>query len=89
MAPDLTPEQRQAFAEALYAGNKIAAIKQLRDASSGLGLKEAKDIIERLESDLRAAHPERFAASKKTGGCLVLLIVMFPVGVLLWLLLQR
>jgi len=88
MALELTPEQKQSFAEALYAGNKIAAIKQLREAS-GLGLKESKDIIERLESDLRAAHPERFAASKKSGGCLVLLIMVFPVGVLLWLLLRR
>lgn len=88
MAFDLTPEQRQAFAEAVYAGNKIAAIKQLRELS-GLGLKESKEIIERLETELRVAHPERFAAPKKSGGCLLLLIMVFPVAVLLWFLLRR
>lgn len=83
MAFDLTPEQKQAFAEALYGGRKIEAIKQLRELS-GLGLKESKEIIERLETELRGAHPERFAARKKSSGCLVLLIVLFPVGVLIW-----
>ena len=84
MAFDLTAEQRQTLAEALYGGRKIEAIKQLRELS-GLGLKESKEIIERLESELRATHPERFAARKKSSGCLLLLIVLFPVGVLIWL----
>ncbi len=89
MAFDLTPEQRQAFAEALHAGRKIEAIKQLRELS-GLGLKESKEIIDRLEIELRAAHPERFAtAPKKSGGCLVLLILLFPVAVLIWFFLLR
>ena len=88
MAFELTPEQRQAFADALYAGRKITAIKQLRDLS-GLGLKESKDIIDRLETELRAAHPERFTAPKKSGGCLLLVILLFPVAVVLWLLWQR
>ena len=89
MALDLTPEQRQAFAEALYGGRKIEAIKQLREMS-GLGLQESKEIIERLEADLRATHPERFTTrSKKRSGCLVLVILLFPVAVLVWFLLQR
>jgi hypothetical protein len=89
MAVDLTPEQRQAFAEALYAGRKIEAIKQLRELS-GLGLKQSKEIIERLEAELRAAHPERFAAPPtKSGGCLLLLILLFPVAVLIWFFLWR
>jgi hypothetical protein len=88
MAFDPTPEQRQAFAEALYAGRKIAAIKQLRDWS-GLGLKESKDIIDHLETELRAAHPERFTAPKKSGGCLVIAILLFPVAVVLWFLWRR
>lgn len=87
MSLELTPEQKQAFAEALYGGRKIEAIKQLRELS-GLGLKESKEVIEHLEAELRAAHPERFTA-KKSGGCLVLLILLFPVGVLLWLFLWR
>jgi hypothetical protein len=87
MAFDLTPEQRQAFTEALYAGRKIEAIKQLGEWS-GLGLKDSKDIIDRLEAELRAAHPERFTAPKKSGGCLLIAILLFPVAVLLWLLLR-
>jgi len=84
MAIELTPEQREAFAEALYAGRKIDAIKQLRELS-GLGLKESKEIIERLEAELRAAHPERFIDPRtKSKSCLLLLILFFPVLVLIW-----
>jgi hypothetical protein len=88
MAFNPTPEQRQAFAEALYAGQKIAAIKQLREWS-GLGLKDSKDIIDRLETELRAAHPERFTAPKRSGGCLLMAILLFPIGVALWFLWRR
>lgn len=89
MALDLTPEQRQAFADALYGGRKIEAIKQLREMS-GLGLKESKEIIERLEAELRVAHPERFKTSPKKGaGCVLLLVLLFPAAVLVWFLLRR
>ena len=51
---------------------------------------ESKAIIDRLEAELRVAHPERFAAApKKSGGCLLLLILLFPVAVLLWFLFRR
>jgi ribosomal protein L7/L12 len=42
-----SPEALAAVQAALAAGNKIAAIKLLREAS-GLGLKEAKDAVERM-----------------------------------------
>lgn len=89
MDPHLTPEQRHAFADALYAGKKIEAIKQLRQFS-GLDLKESKDIIDALEAELRAAHPERFAtaAPRKGAGCIVLLIALFPVAILAWFFLR-
>ena len=87
MAADLTPEQREAFADALYSGRKIEAIKQLRELS-GLGLKESKDIIDRLETELRAAHPEKFAPARKDGaGCiLVLVLLAAAVGLFFWIL---
>jgi len=89
MGLDLTPEQRQAFADALYGGRKIQSIKQLR-AMSGLGLKESKEIIERLEAELRLAHPERFTTPpKKGGGCVLLLVLLFPAAVLVWIYLRR
>ena len=85
MPPQLTPEQRQAFADALHAGRKIEAIKQLRELS-GLGLKEAKEIIDRLEAELRAAQPERFAKSAKgqTGCALLLMIFLLVDAVILF-----
>ena len=86
MAADLTPEQREAFADALYSGRKVEAIKQLRELS-GLGLKESKDIIDRLEADLRAQHPERF--TKPKNGCSVAVLISAVIGGLLWLILKR
>ncbi len=89
MGLNLTPEQRQTFADALYGGRKIEAIKQLREMS-GLGLKESKEIIERLEAELRLAHPERFTTpAKKGGGCVLLLVLLFPAAVLVWIYLRR
>ena len=89
MALDLTPEQRQAFADALYGGRKIEAIKQLREMS-GLGLKESKDIIDKLEAELRVTHPERFKTGKrKSPGCVLLVVLLFPVAVLVWFFLRR
>jgi hypothetical protein len=86
MADELTPEQRQAFADALYAGRKVEAIKQLRELS-GLGLKESKDIIDRLEKDLRAQHPERF--TKPKNGCSVAVLLAAAMVGVLWLILKH
>ena len=85
---NLTPEQRQSLAEALFEGRKIQAIKQLRDWT-GLGLKEAKESVELLEEELRAAQPERFATPARKSGCLLLLILLFPVAVLIWFYIWR
>lgn len=46
--------------EALAMGRKIEAIKLYRQRS-GAGLAEAKEAVERLEAELRAASPEKFA----------------------------
>lgn len=45
--PPLPPEAAARIGEALAKGNKIEAIKLLREAS-GLGLKEAKDAVEAM-----------------------------------------
>lgn len=49
MLDGVPPDQRQAIAAALTSGNKIQAIKLLREAT-GLGLRESKDTIEAIES---------------------------------------
>lgn len=81
--PSLTPEQREQIAAALYGGNKIAAIKQFREVS-GLGLAESKEIIERLENELRVQHPERFTAPPAAKGCTVgaMLLALLIVAVI-------
>ena len=74
MPHDLSDEQWQAIEDHLYAGRKITAIKLFRERA-GVGLKEAKDVLDEHEAKLREQFPERFTA--KPAGCSV------SVGVLL------
>ena len=85
--PELTPEQRASITDAITAGRKIEAIKQLREVS-GLGLKEAKDVVETIESELRAKNPERFtgAGAKRGCGFAVLLVGLGATALSTWLL---
>lgn len=76
MVPDLTPEERQSLVDLLFAGQKITAIKRVRELR-GLGLAEAKQIIDRLEAELRTSNPDRLPKPKGGfGGCVVLLILL-------------
>jgi hypothetical protein len=64
-------------AEALYRGQKIEAIKFYRERYN-VGLKEAKDAVEELESGLRERSPHKFAAPPSRAGCLgVFLLAVF------------
>lgn len=49
--------------DALAAGQKILAIKLLREAHRGMGLKEAKDVIDRLELEVEEGLPEEAPAA--------------------------
>jgi len=90
MAFELTPAQRETLGQALYAGNKISAIQQLRQLS-GLDLKGSKEIIDRLETELRAAHPERFTVTPqpKLTGCIVAAFLVLLTGAVLFYLFRR
>ena len=66
----LTDKEREPIEAAIFAGNKIEAIKFFRDAVPGTGLADAKSKVEAMETQLRAAHPEKFTAPAKKGGCL-------------------
>lgn len=68
--------------EEMFAGNKIQAIKLYRE-QTGVGLKEAKDAVEKLEAELRASSPELFAKPPASGGCG--LTVLCALAVVLWL----
>jgi hypothetical protein len=65
--------------EAIFAGNKIEAIKLHRE-QTGLGLKESKEAVEKMEAELRISSPTQF--SKSPGkGCLSIIIVSGAVAV--------
>src|SRR6266550_399807 len=65
--------------EFVFAGRKIEAIKLLRDVS-GLGLAEAKTMVEKLEAELRQNSPEKFTARAKGCGTAVVCCLLFVVG---------
>jgi ribosomal protein L7/L12 len=49
LPPNVSPEAMARIRAELAAGNTITAIKLMRDATPGMGLKEAKDAVEALE----------------------------------------
>ena len=58
--PDHVPDPIWSQVESsLYDGRKIQAIKILRQ-ETGVGLKEAKDLVESHERGLREQFPDRF-----------------------------
>lgn len=72
---------------ALAAGQKIEAIKLLRSAT-GLGLREARIIVEQLESEYGAGqqqHPPAPGFSEEGGAkSLIVIVVALVVGYLLY-----
>src|SRR6266513_1941783 len=66
MPPQVPESEAAKIREELFAGRKIGAIKMLREAT-GLGLKDAKDVVEKLEEELRVSSPEKFSAKKGVG----------------------
>ena len=72
---DPIPEElARRIREALFAGRKIEAIKLHRE-QTGLGLKESKEAVERLEAELRVASPESFTKSAGAG-CLSMMVAV-------------
>jgi ribosomal protein L7/L12 len=60
--------------EAIERGNKIEAIKLLRE-STGLGLKEAKDIIDAYEDSRPAASQAMHRADTTNGGIIIVIVL--------------
>src|SRR5258705_8959477 len=66
----IIPEsQATQIREFVFSGRKIQAIKLLRQSTPGLGLADAKTVIEKLEEELRQTSAEKFTARKS--GCTV------------------
>jgi hypothetical protein len=73
---------------ALKAGKKIEAIKIYRQ-NTGLGLKEAKDAVEQMESEMRQSGLLPAAApSSSASGFIIMLVVFLLIlaGFALWIL---
>jgi hypothetical protein len=78
MAKTLSDSELAKIHAHIFAHRKIQAIKLYREAS-GEGLKEAKDAVEAMTSELRETAADRFAPESK-GGCLPMLVVAILVG---------
>jgi ribosomal protein L7/L12 len=72
----------------IFAGRKIEAIKRYREIT-GLGLKEAKDAVEAMTSELRMREPGRFTAPPASKGCLGMVAVFASLGLIAWIALFR
>jgi hypothetical protein len=77
MIDKLPAENRAALMEAIYAREKIAAIKMVREAAD-CGLAEAKAFVDKLSDEAEAKHPEKFTAPKPKG-CTAALAVLTAV----------
>jgi hypothetical protein len=66
----------------IYSGNKIGAIKHYREAAQ-CDLKTAKDVIDAVTVELKAANPLAFNESQHKGGsgCVVVIIVLIIVAI--------
>ena len=78
-----TPEDKlEPIKQALFQGRKIEAIKLYRKCA-GAGLKEAKEAVDKLEAELRAASPEKFTAPTGGKGCLGVMVALGAVVLLI------
>lgn len=73
MTDELTPERLTAISNALYADNKIGAIKLYRTAT-GKDLKDSKEAVEKLAMELEAKNPAMFAKQRRQGSSLATLV---------------
>lgn len=74
---ELTTEQKQQIEALVLAGQKIQAIKAVREAT-GSDLVAAKEAVEAYEAHLRQASPDKFAPKGK--GCMVGVIFLLAAG---------
>lgn len=92
VSPVPTPDPLQSVREALFAGNKIEAIKRYRtDVAKSAGLAEAKEFVEKLAAELYTQHPEKFTKrpAKAGAGCSALLAALAAIPILVWYFLRR
>ncbi|HAV63395.1 MAG TPA: hypothetical protein DCY13_13645 [Verrucomicrobiales bacterium] len=85
-AKQAAANRSSAVREALFKGHKIDAIKRYREIT-GLGLRDAKLAVDKLEADLRKTDGERFARSGMSRGCFSVILcsaLLAVVATLIW-----
>ena len=90
MHQKLSPEAMNEIVELIYSGQKIAACKRYmelhgQELDDMPSLLQAKEFIEQLTDELRAATPDRFSKSN-SGGCSAVLLLMMAAVIIpaLW-----
>jgi ribosomal protein L7/L12 len=75
MAAELTPQQTKQIEDALASGSKIEAIKLHREFT-GLGLKNSKDFIDQLATELAQSDPAKYGKlMQKAKGCATVIVI--------------
>lgn len=84
----MEPSHDPRILEAIFHGRKIEAIKRYRESQAGLGLKEAKEAVEKLSAELYARSPEKFTkppATDSPAGCIAIVLLLAGIAAyLLW-----
>ena len=80
MPADLPDSEIDAIKQLIFAGRKIEAIKEYRQAT-GTDLKHAKDVIEALTDRLRQESPEKFGPELSPGSQRGLLLIIGLVAI--------
>ena len=73
---ELRANDRSAVESAIFAGQKIEAVKLYREAVAGTGLAEAKAAVEAIETELRRVNPEKFLAATGKAGCMGMILIV-------------
>lgn len=75
----ISDDRTQLIIESLFAGRKIEAIKLYREQAD-VGLKESKDAVEKLETELRLSSRGHFAQKRGSGCAPVILLIVATFG---------
>jgi hypothetical protein len=83
------PENKpgQEVADLILKGRKIQAIKVVRE-TTGVGLKEAKEMVDLLQAELARKHPDLVIPNKSGCGAASAVFVVSTLGVLTMLVLR-
>ncbi|WP_146599043.1 hypothetical protein [Novipirellula aureliae] len=77
---EIPPELMDEISESIYQGRKLEAVKRYKELR-GTSLLDAKNFIEALTEELKAASPERFSTQSTVGCASVLVLVLASLSV--------